>query len=216
MNMSDVDPAFMATYVGRQLDTFFYDGDREHEILIPAHVSAALERTFVCIASVKMWKEDQFDYLHTSQYLTFLYYLSNEIWREAGNRSVCNKIFFLNKSLNGIDLFYEINMPRRFFVGHSVGIVLAKAVYGENLVLYQNSTVGRHRDRIPNIGDGVVVYPNSAIVGACNVGANTVLPQGTSLIDTDTPGDCVVESGQGMPSFKAIGRRYADDYFRMF
>ena len=52
-------------------------------------------------------------------------------------------MFILNKALNAIDLFYEIDMPARFFIGHSAGIVLAKASYADYLVLYPNSTVGK-------------------------------------------------------------------------
>ena len=40
-------------------------------------------------------------------------------------------------------------MPEVFFIGHSVGIVLAKATYGNRLVLYQNTTVGKNHGEAP-------------------------------------------------------------------
>ena len=52
-------------------------------------------------------------------------------------------------------------MPEVFFIGHSVGIVLAKARYGNRLVLYQNSTVGKNHGDAPSLGEGVVMYPNT-------------------------------------------------------
>src|SRR5690606_18790212 len=88
---------------------------------------------------------------------------------------------------NGIDLFYEIAMPEAFYIGHSVGIVLAKATYGEHLVLYQNSTVGRHKDQIPIIGDRVVLYPNTAVIGRAVVESDGVVSQGTSVINRRVP-----------------------------
>jgi serine O-acetyltransferase len=216
MRIVDVEPDFICSYIVRQLDSLFPDDNNEHEAAIRDHIREALQRTFVCVRSVKMWKPEEFDYLHTSQYLTLLYFLSNTIWRRTNNRTVCSKIFALNKTLNGIDLFYEIEMPAHFFVGHSVGIVLAKAQYGDYLVLYQNSTVGRHFDRYPRLGEGIIIYPNSAIVGSCKVLDNTVLSLGSRLVDVDTPGNCVVESGAAsMPTFRPLGRRYADDYFRI-
>jgi serine O-acetyltransferase len=102
-----------------------------------------------------------------------------------------------------------------FFIGHSVGIVLAKATYGEKLILYQNSTVGKNHGVAPVLGDGVVMYPNTAIIGRCNVGGGTVLSQGTGVINRDTPGDCVVYPGTGGDLiFKASKRDVLADIFR--
>src|SRR3990167_5876802 len=85
--------------------------------------------------------------------------------RRSGDTAAGTRLFLMNKALNGIDLFYEIAMPEVFYIGHSVGIVLAKATYGNYLVLYQNSTVGRHLSRVPVLGEGVILYPNTAVIG---------------------------------------------------
>jgi serine O-acetyltransferase len=216
MRMVDVEPHSICSYVVRQLGSLFPDGNNEHETTINIYIREALERTFECIRSVKMWDQDEFNYLNTSQYLTLLYFISNTIWIHTKNRTVCDKLFALNKTLNGIDLFYEIGMPAHFLVGHSVGVVLAKAHYGDYLVIYQNSTVGRHFDRYPRLGEGIVIYPNSAIVGSCEVSDNTVFSQGSRLIDMNSPGNCVVGLGMAnVPTFKPLRTRYADHYFRI-
>jgi len=107
-------------------------------------------------------------------------------------------------------------MPKVFFIGHSVGIVLAKATYGEYLVLYQNSTVGKNHGAAPVLGDGVVMYPNTAIIGACNVRDGSVLAQGVSVINRDTPGDCIVFQGnEGDLTFRKSGRDILADIFRL-
>jgi serine O-acetyltransferase len=182
---------------------------------VTAHIDEALERIGGCIDAVKMWRPGAFSYLHSSQYCIYLYYMANSIWRNTGDAGASTRLFLLNKALNGIDLFYEIEMPKVFFIGHSVGIVLAKATYGERLVLYQNSTVGKNHGVAPVLGDDVVMYPNTAIIGRCMIGDRTVVSQGVGIIGHDTPGDCVVFNGvSGELAFKPLKRIIADDFFR--
>lgn len=201
-------------YVTNQLETFFPDGQIGIQQILDTCLNEALARLENCINAVKMWRVGEFDYLHSSQYAIFLYFLANTIWRKEGAERICVKLFFLNKSLNGIDCFYEIEMPDIFFIGHSVGIVLAKATYNNYLVLYQNSTVGKNHGKAPVIGEGVILYPNSAIIGASNVRNGSVISQGVSVINRETPGDCIVFQGQ---AGNLVFRPQADacnEYFR--
>jgi serine O-acetyltransferase len=164
---------------------------------------------------VRLWPRDEFDHLHSSQYTIFLYCLAHTLWRAGAPPALCNKLFGLNKALNGIDLFYEIEMPPRFFIGHSVGIVLAKATYGDRLVLYQGCTVGKNHGHAPVLGEGVVMYPGSCIIGRCEVGAGSVLSQGTSVVNRSTPGQCMVFAGDsGALVFKPSSRDVLADIFR--
>lgn len=201
-------------YITRQLDNFFPDG-RKGEKIVDSYLDEALSRTETCINSVRMWRAGEFDYLHSSQYAIFLYFLANSIWRAEKEKNICNKLFFLNKALNGIDCFYEIEMPEIFFIGHSVGIVLAKASYANYLVLYQNSTVGKNHGVAPVIGEGVVMYPNTAIIGHSHVRDGSILSQGVSVINRETPGHCVVYRGlAGDLVFRTPDRDILDDIFR--
>lgn len=215
MRLIGTDEPGLATYLQAQLASIFPDGEDTGPAIRPC-LEKALLRTGRCIDAVKMWRPGEFDYLHSSQYATFLYYLANTIWREGGDQRICTKLFFLNKALNSIDLFYEVQMPEVFLIGHSVGIVLAKASYGNYLVLYQNSTVGKNHGVAPEIGDGVVMYPNSAIIGRSKVGANSVIAQGVGVINRDTPGDCLVFAGEGgLLNCKPSATRAAEEYFRL-
>ena len=198
----------------RQLGHVIPDG-RDCSGLIEAHLDAALARLRHCIAGVRAWPAERFDYLHSTQYCLFLYFLSNTIWKKTGETEVPTKLFLLNKALNGIDCFYEIALPEVFFIGHSVGIVLAKAAYGEHLVLYQNSTVGKNHGVAPVIEAGVVMYANTAIIGRCLVRAGTVLSQGTSVVNRDTPGDTLAFATAGAElTFKPVRRFVLDEIFR--
>jgi serine O-acetyltransferase len=216
LNLSLGSPSALLGYLGRQLDHFFPDGRGDAErAALQARLEPALQRLERCIAEVRMWTPGRFDHLHSTQYTIFLYTLANTLWKSGAERPLCDKLFGLNKALNGIDLFYEIELPEVFFIGHSVGIVLAKARYGNRLVLYQNSTVGKNHGEAPVLGDGVVMYPNTAIIGRCEIGAGSVISQGTSVVSRSTPGNCMVFPGQaGSLVFKPPSRDVLADLFR--
>ncbi|MBF0676237.1 hypothetical protein [Pseudomonas sp.] len=215
MEIKGLGRAGLLDYLCRQLENHFPDGcDVRAEI--DCHLDEAVFRIGRCISRVRIWNPKVFDYLHSSQYAIFLYYLANSIWRNDGDVRVCTKIFYLNKALNGIDMFYEIQMPEVFFIGHSVGIVLAKATYGEFLVLYQNSTVGKNHGVAPVIGEGVILYPNTAVIGGCEVGGRSFVSQGVSVINSNTPGNCYVFQGQnGKLITKPATKDILADFFRL-
>lgn len=215
MEILRMDRARLVRYVAQQLHHTLPD-DFDPCTDIEVHLDEALARLHLCINAVRSWREDQFDPLHSTQYCSFLYFLANTIWHRTGNTETPTRLFLLNKALNGIDLFYEIEMPPVFFIGHSVGIVFAKATYGNYLVVYQNSTVGKNHGVAPVLGEGVVMYPGTSIIGRCEVGNRTVLSQGTSLINTSTPGDCTVFPGvQGGVVCTPTRRNILADIFRL-
>ena len=183
---------------------------------VDAHLDEALERMHVCINACAPWRPDQFNVLQSSQHCIFLYYLSNTIHRRSGDTAAATRLFLMNKAFNGIDLFYEIAMPEVFYIGHSVGIVLAKATYGNYLVLYQNSTVGRHKDQIPVIGDRVVLYPNTAVIGRSNIGSDSVLSQGVSAVNKTVPEGVIAFRGAGSDlAFQPRPDDLLKEYFRL-
>ncbi|MEI6032381.1 MAG: hypothetical protein WCQ20_14650 [Synechococcaceae cyanobacterium ELA739] len=209
----DLSTAELGRYVARQLEAFFPDGQSVD--LLQTGLDPALARLERCIASVRLWRPGVFDYLHSSQYCTFLYFLARELWLSAEDERLCNKLFALNKALNGLDLFYQVDLPDVFFIGHSVGIVLANASYASHMVFYQNCMVGKNHGRAPVFKPGVILYPHSAVIGGCHLGRGSVLSQGASLIDADVPADTIVFRGErGQPCYKQARHRYLDDYFR--
>jgi len=203
-------------YVVAQCRSVVPDGrDVAFRAAVEAHLDEALERLHRCINACAPWRPDVFNVLQSSQHCIFLYYLANTIWRTSGDTAAPTRLFLMNKAFNGIDLFYEIAMPEVFYIGHSVGIVLAKATYGNYLVLYQNSTVGRHKDQIPVIGDRVVLYPNTAVIGRSVVEDDVVVSQGTSVINKRVPkGQVAFRSAEGL-AFSPRPDDLLKEYFRL-
>jgi len=189
--------------------------DAAFRATVDAHLDAALERLHRCINACAPWRPDRFDVLQSSQHCIYLYYLAHTIWTRSGETAAPTRLFLMNKAFNGIDLFYEIAMPEAFYIGHSVGIVLAKATYGNHLVLYQNSTVGRHKDQIPVIGDRVVLYPNTAVIGRSVVESDGVVSQGTSVINRRVPAGQMAFRAEDGLAFKPRPADLIGEYFRL-
>ena len=104
-------------------------------------------------------------------------------------------------------------MPEHFFIGHSVGIVLAKAKYGDYLVLYQNSTVGKSRGISPEIHDHVVMYPNTAVIGKSIISKGSIISQGTSVINQVTQKNKIVYQGTDKELVYKVPQGSIIDYF---
>ena len=217
MQLVNTTESELADYVSSQLKHFFPDAHTSAvKPAIGRSINSALERMRLPVKLSRLWPQDKFSYLHSNQYAVFLYYLSNSIWVEQKDDQTASKLFYLNKALNGLEIFYQIEMPEIFCITHSPGIVLARAHYSNYLVLYQNTTVGRvQADKAPHLDEGVVLYPNSVIIGDCKIGAKTFVAQGQSVIDADTPGNCVVFNDRGKLIFKKPKFDILNYFFRL-
>ena len=217
MKLRDHTRQSLIDYTVAQCAHIVPDGkDADFRAAVDAHLDAALERLHRCINACAPWRSDEFNILQSSQHCIYLYYLANTIWKTSGDTAAPTRLFLMNKAFNGIDLFYEIGMPEVFYIGHSVGIVLAKATYGNYLVLYQNSTVGRHKDQIPVIGDRVVMYPNTAIIGRSVVENDCVISQGTSIVNRQVPAGSIAFPGEpGKLAFRPRPDDLLAEYFRL-
>jgi serine O-acetyltransferase len=186
--------------------TFTDDWRLDQEALVDAWI-----RTRTCVSHSRAALRG-IDPMVSGHHATLLYFLSRAL-AARGKRVDATRVFLTNKMLHGIDLYHEIEMPSVFVIGHTVGMVFAKATYGPRCVFHQGCTVGRDGDDRPTLEEGVVMYPNSSILGACHVRANTAIAPGVQLVNIDTPGDCIVVMGDGgRPAFKPARERYADRY----
>ena len=66
---------------------------------------------------------------------------------------------------------------------HPIGIVIGYGcVLKENVVIYQNVTLGKNKNGYPCIEKGVTIFPNSSIIGAINVAENTTIGANSVVI----------------------------------
>ena len=131
----------------------------------------------------------------TTQWCIFLYYLSNTLW-ETGFRNEADIVYYLNKVMHSVDWYYEIELPMHFMVEHPVGSVLGRAQYGDYFMIYQGVTVGGNRKKetieYPKLGDNVLLYANSTVLGASVIGNNVIVSAGALLLNETIPDDCIV------------------------
>ena len=180
-----------------QIDVFFAPLD-SHK-LESKDIVMALEAFRRCNRHILLkYYESQLsieDFYHTDKYATFLYFLSHFL-HKAGKSKLAAKVYYLNKILHGVDIFYEICLPEVFYLTHPVGSVFGRAEYGNYLCVYQNCTIGGDtRDGeiyYPALGEGVVLCASSKIIGRCHIGDNVIFGANAFIINTDVPSNSLV------------------------
>lgn len=158
----------------------------------------ALDRTIYCFKHInnKYYFEKEeiiFDINHSDQYSQFLFFLSRSCWMELNNQALANILYLMNKSLNNIDVYYEIKLPDIFHFSHPLGTVLGRANYDDYLYISQGVTVGGNLDlEYPCIKKGVYLAAGSKIIGNSEIAENNLISVGTKVINTKTPKNSIV------------------------
>jgi serine O-acetyltransferase len=183
-------------YVSRLLDSHFPDGEPVAD-QVAAHIDAALERTRIAFSNIhrKYYNDNghvEFSHLNSDHMSAFLYLLGNTIYRAGGDTSVATKLFYLNKLMNGLDLYFSVSMPETFLLVHPVGSVIGNANYGDFLTIYQGCTVGADKGTYPTFGEGTILYSGVSVLGNTTVGDNVVFAANSFVINSEVPGNSVV------------------------
>ncbi len=103
-------------------------------------------------------------------------------------------------SETGIDIHPGATIGSYFTIDHGTGVVIGEtAIIGDNVKMYQGVTLGAKSfplddngnpikgiDRHPRIGNNVIIYSNSTILGRITVGDGAVIG-GNLWVDTDVP-----------------------------
>lgn len=178
----------------------FPDGHKVSYALRPLH-EKALERLEHCFSHIhrKYYQEEGkqnstlFDHLNGDHFASYLYFLANSVWCETGDSELPTRLFYLNKRMHGLDLFYTVAMPEIFLLVHPLGTVIGNAAYQDYLAVYQNVTIGADEAGIyPVFGKGTVLYAKSAVIGACRLGNDVVLGANTFILNAEIPANSVV------------------------
>jgi serine O-acetyltransferase len=178
--------------VVKQLDNIFgYNGN------IELYINDALARAEKCFSHVnsKYYSENGatvFSPFHSVQYSIFLYYLANTVYIRGDDSLLATKLYYLNKVLNSVDWYYEIKLPEIFCAEHPVGSVLGRAKYSDNFYFYQNCTVGGNKGKYPILGENVIMFANSTVIGDTNIGKNVLISAHSLIKDQTIPDNCIV------------------------
>src|SRR5690606_27406824 len=142
----DIGKRSITDLVARQLDSLFFleEGDQDLLARVMPDVLLRVERCFAQ-ASNKYYRRDgevYFSPWHSGQYTIFLYFLANTLFVADRNahRALADKLYYLTRALNGLDLYYEVEMPDIFFLDHPLGSVIGRGVFGNFFTFSQQCT----------------------------------------------------------------------------
>lgn len=188
-----------------QLRSHFFISDDEKSIIEERldYALAACEENFTHSENKYYYTElggakmCRFNPFHSIQYMTFLYYLSHDIYKNVNAGSLCDKIYYFNKIFHSVDLFYAIDLPEHFGAEHPLGSVMGRAKYSNGFFFYQGCTVGGTYDKAGNIHypvieENVKMYANSSVLGQCHVGTNVQIGAGALVKNQDVPDNSIV------------------------
>ncbi len=209
----------LTNYTSRQLNYFYPDDDLVELKNFNFAVKTALERLEFCFNKVILKTHNDgtnalFNHLQSDHYMMYLWYLGNEIWNRKQDKKVCNKLYYLNKSLHAIDCMYDTKLPNIFLLFHGAGTMLGKATYDDYFVVLQGCTVGNNRGIYPVIQKGVALTAHASIIGNCTIGNRVTVSSYTNIVDTSIASNTVVfKDSTGKINLKPTTNSFAQSFF---
>lgn len=205
-------------HVNRQLSNMF--GPCED---IEGFIDMTLKRVETCFQHTKnkyYHKTDNggeyFSPYHSGQYSIFLYYLANTIYQSGDHGNLASKVYYLNKIMNSVDWYYEIELPEYFGIEHPMASVLGRAKYSDGFFFYQGCTVGGNKGKYPKLGKNVILFSNVTVLGDSVIGNNVVVSTGTTIKDEVIPDNCLVFGASPNLTIKKKDEQYISNIISGF
>lgn len=210
---------YLQALVRKQLDSFFLIADSEFDREVVPVIPTVLKKVEVCFSANKNKYFSKngvpyFNFYHSDQYAIFLYYLSNEIFRQYRNGPLCDRIYYLNKVMHAVDIYYEVELPSIFSLGHPVGTVLGRAKYSDFLSVSQNCTVGNNKGIYPEFGRYVTMFSGSKVLGKCRIGENVLIAANAYVKDSDIEDNSLVFGSSPNLIIKRIDRSFHESVWK--
>ncbi len=186
----------LSELITQQISNNFLITSQEKEDLARC-LDPSLVRLTSCFREIsnKYYSNDHnatiFNPYHSGQHTTFLYFLSCEA-AALGKTTLADKIYYLNRMMNGLDLFYHTKLSEVFFMDHPLGSILGRATYGNHFVFNQQCTVGGNHDVYPILGNYVTLFAGASVIGRCQVGNNVFVSAGAYIKDENIPDNSIV------------------------
>jgi serine acetyltransferase len=88
----------------------------------------------------------------------------------------------ISKIVTSCHISHNAEISGGVYFPHATGIVIgAGAVIKSDVKIYQNVTVGQIRNNYPTIMSGVVIYPNSLILGGVTIEEGAIIGPGLTV-----------------------------------
>lgn len=214
-------------YLSKQLEFYFPDKYKFKGKDIDCAFELALDRLENCFKYISFpaysneFGQTYFSHLHADQYASFLYFMANTLWEEYENKALCDKIIYLNRTLNNFYCSYKGKLPDIFFLGHPMGTILGNASYSNYLVVFQNVTVNTSTKEdgsiAPVLGEGVFLGTGAKIIGNEAIGNRVSIGVDAVVYKQKIPDDMVVirEKQRSLVKKREKECCMAQNYFRV-
>jgi serine O-acetyltransferase len=146
--------------------------------LLPALYSQLLEEAEVYLKNdPAAWSVEEIILCYPGFYAICVYRLAHELW--LAKIPIIPRIMTeYAHGKTGIDIHPGAQIGEKFFIDHGTGVVIGETtVIGNNVKIYQGVTLGAlavskdqaNKKRHPTIGDNVIIYAGSTILGGNTV-----------------------------------------------
>lgn len=185
-----------------QLENFFMLSGQETYLLNEKIICESISNTQRCLKEmhnkyyISQDGEDKINLYNSVMNCIFLYWLSRNLF-SSGRIELADKVYYLNKSLNSVELFYQVRLPAIWSCEHPLGSVMGRACYGDYFHFYQGCTVGGNFKRdgeivYPTIGHHVKMFSDSKVLGDSHIGNNVIISANCYIKNQDVPNDTIV------------------------
>ncbi len=207
-------------HLDRQLSSF-WDTQAVRQEQMLAEIADAVRRTEKELEACNQIypNNEGFSIFNTNAYAAFLYHLSHSIGSKGGaeHTRLADQIYYLNKIMNGVEWYWNIELPEHFLCEHPIGSVLGKAQYGDYLCVYQGVTVGANFRRETCIylvlGDFVTLYANATVLGESRIGNQVVVAANAFVMNENIPDHCVVFGSSPNLTIRTYSEKEMQDKF---
>ena len=198
--MTTIDTKMIEELLLHQLRQHWIDIDEDIiRNALPGAIKA-IEGNFTGLPNRRFFSDGavQFSPYMSVQWMIFLYRIAHEIYiqHESSTPKEADQIYYLNKIMHSNDWFYAVDLPVHFLCEHPLGSVLGRAQYGDYLFVYQGTTVGGNRSKgklcYPTLGNNVILFANSTVLGDTHIGNNVVVSAETYIINEEIPDNSIV------------------------
>lgn len=117
---------------------------------------------------------------------TLFYRISRELFLKEDEVNAL-EISATGFSLSSLELYYSANIGKGLKINHGLGTVIgSRTIVGENVLLHHQVTIGSKDGGRARLGNNVIVYPGSIIVGEIYIGDNSIIGANV-FVDRDYP-----------------------------
>lgn len=178
-----------------QLRNNFRLSDEENDFILNSSTEY-FEKTINCLTQSKNKyysnvEKEGLNPFHANTYCVFLYWMSRH-FSEAGQKNIADKVYYLNKMLNSVDLYHEIKLPDIWLCEHPLGTVIGRGTFGDKFFFMQRCGIGHNKGIYPVIGNNVRMFFDSKIIGNSHIGNNVVVAATTYIKDQNVPDNVIV------------------------